>query len=60
MDNRVSPRKPPTGLSGAIMNLLSDKPFLSARVLAVRLSSTHQTIKQVLVSDLGMREFVRR
>jgi hypothetical protein len=47
-------------LSGAIMSLLSNKPFLSARVLAVRLSSTHQTIKRVLVSDRGMRQSVRR
>jgi hypothetical protein len=42
------------------MSLLSEEPFLSARVLSVRLSSKHQTIKQVLVSDLGMRKFVRR
>jgi hypothetical protein len=50
----------PIELSGAIMSLLSDEPFLSAQVLAVRLSLTHQTIEQVLVSDLGMRKFVRR
>jgi hypothetical protein len=42
------------------MSLLRDGPFLSARVLAVRLLSTHQTIKRVLVSDFGMRKFVRR
>jgi hypothetical protein len=42
------------------MSLLSDEPFLSARVLAVRLLSTHQTIKRVLVSDLGMPKFVIR
>jgi hypothetical protein len=42
------------------MSLLSDETFLSARVLAVRLSSTHQTIKRILVNDLGMRKFVRR
>jgi hypothetical protein len=60
MDDRVRPRRPSIDLSGAIMSLLSDKPFLSARVLAVRLSSTHQTIKQVLMNDLGMRQFVRR
>jgi hypothetical protein len=42
------------------MSLLSDEPFLSARVLAVQLSSTHQTIKRVLINDLGMRKFVRR
>jgi hypothetical protein len=47
-------------LSGTIMNLLSDKPFLSARILAVRLSSTHQTIEEVLVSDLGMQKFLRQ
>jgi hypothetical protein len=52
--------RPPIELSGEIMSLLSDEPFLSVRVLAVRLSSTHQTIKGVLVSDLGMRKFVRR
>jgi hypothetical protein len=52
MDDRVRPGRPPIEFSGAIMSLLSDEPFLSARVLAVRLSSTHQTIKQVLVSDL--------
>jgi hypothetical protein len=45
MDDRVRPGKPPIELSGAIMSLLSDEPFLSAWVLAVRLSSTHQTIK---------------
>jgi hypothetical protein len=56
----VKPGRPPIELSGAIMSLLSDEPFLSARVLAVRLSSTRQTIKGVLVSDLGMRKFVRR
>jgi hypothetical protein len=56
----VRPGRPPIELSGAIMHLLSDGPFLSARVLAVRLSSTHQTIKQVPVSDLGMRKVVRR
>jgi hypothetical protein len=42
------------------MSLLSDEPFLSARIFAVRLSSTHQTIEEVLVSDLGMRQFMRR
>jgi hypothetical protein len=52
MDDRVRLGRPPIELSGAIMSLLSDKPFLSARALAVRLSSTHQTIKGVLVSDL--------
>jgi hypothetical protein len=56
----VRPGRPPIELSGAIMSLLSDEPILSARVLAVRLSSTHQTIKRVLLSDLGMRKFVRR
>jgi hypothetical protein len=60
MDDWVRPGKPPIELSCAIMSLLSDKPFLSARVLAVRLSSTHQTIKRVLVSNLGMRKFMRR
>jgi hypothetical protein len=60
MDDRVRPGRPPLELSGAIMNLVSDEPFLSARVLAVRLSSTHQTIKRVLMSDLGMRKFMRR
>jgi hypothetical protein len=60
MDDRVRPGRPPIELSGAIMILLSGESFLSARVLAVRLSSTHQTIKQLLVSDLGMRKFVRR
>jgi hypothetical protein len=60
MDDRVRPGRPPIELSGANMSLLSDEPFLSARVLAVRLSSAHQTIKRVLVSDLGMRKFVRR
>jgi hypothetical protein len=60
MDDRVRPGRLPIELSGAIMSLLSDEPFLSARVLAVRLSSTHQTIKRVLMSDLGMRKFVRR
>jgi hypothetical protein len=60
MDDRVRPGRPPMELSSAIMSLLSDEPFLSARVLAVRLSSTHQTIERVLVSDLGMRKFVKR
>jgi hypothetical protein len=60
MDDQVGPGRPPTELSGALMSLLSDKPFLSARVLAIRLSSTHQTIKRVLVSALGMQKFVRR
>jgi hypothetical protein len=60
MDGRVRPGTPPIKLSGAIMSLLSDEPFLSARVIAVRLLSTHQTIKQVLVSDVGMQKFVRR
>jgi hypothetical protein len=56
MDDRVRPGRPPIELSGAIMSLLSDEPFLSVRVLAARLSSTHQTIKRVMVSDLGMRK----
>jgi hypothetical protein len=60
MDDRVTPGRPLIELSGAIMSLLSDEPFLSARVLTVRLSSTHQTIRRVLVSDLEMRKFVRR
>jgi hypothetical protein len=60
MDDWVRPGRPPIELSGAIMSLLSDESFLSARALAVRLSSAHQTIKRVLVSDLGMRKFVRR
>jgi hypothetical protein len=60
MDGRVRPGRPPIELSGAIMSLLSNEPFLSARVLAVRLPSAHQTIKRVLLSDLGMRKFVRR
>jgi hypothetical protein len=60
MDDRMRPGRPPIELSGAIMSLPSDEPFLSARVLTVRLLSTHQTIKRVLVSDLGMRKFGRR
>jgi hypothetical protein len=60
MDDREKSGRPPIELSGAIMSSLSDKPFFSARVLAVRLSSMHQTIKQVLVSELGMQKFVRR
>jgi hypothetical protein len=38
MDDRVRPERPPIELSGAIMSLLSDEPFFSARVLAVRVS----------------------
>jgi hypothetical protein len=60
MDERLRAGRPRIELFGAIMSLLSDEPFLSARILAVRLSSTHQTIKRVLVNDLGMRKFVRR
>jgi hypothetical protein len=60
MNDRVRPGMPPTELSGAIVSLLSDEPFLSVRVLTVRLSSTHYTVKRVLVSDFGMRKFVRR
>jgi hypothetical protein len=60
MDDRVRAGRHPMELSGAIMSLLSVEPFLSAGVLAVRLSAMHQTIKRVLVSDLGMRKFVRR
>jgi hypothetical protein len=60
MDDRVRPGRPLIELSVATMNLLSDEPFLSARVLAVRLSATHQTLKRVLVSDFGMPKFVRR
>jgi hypothetical protein len=60
MDGQVGPGRPPRELSGAIMSLLSHEPFLSAWVLGVRLSSTHQTIKRVLVSDLGMRKIVRK
>jgi hypothetical protein len=36
MDDRVRPGRPPIELSGAVMNLLSDKSFLLARVLVVR------------------------
>jgi hypothetical protein len=60
MDDRVRPGRPPIKFYGPIMSLLSDEPFPSARVLIVRLSSTHQTIKRVMVSDIGMRKFVRR
>jgi hypothetical protein len=60
MDDQVRLGMPPIEFSGAIMSLLSDESFLSARILAVRLSPTHQTIKRVLVRDLGMRKFVRR
>jgi hypothetical protein len=60
MDDQVRPGRPSIELSGAIMSLSSGEPFSSARVLAVRLSSTHQTINRVLVSDLGMRKLVRR
>jgi hypothetical protein len=60
MDDRVRPGRPPIELSGRIMSLLSNESFLSALVLAVRLSSMHQTIKRVLVSDLGIHKFVRR
>jgi hypothetical protein len=60
MDDQVRPGRPPIKLSGAMMSLLSDEPFLSARVLAIRLSSTHHTIKRVPVSDLGMQKFVTR
>jgi hypothetical protein len=54
MDDPVRPGRPPIELFSAIMSLLSDEPFLSARLLAVPFSSTHQTIKRVLVNDLGM------
>jgi hypothetical protein len=46
MGNRVRPGRPPIKLSGAIMSLLSDESFLSARVLAVRLLSMHQTTNE--------------
>jgi hypothetical protein len=59
MDDWVRSGRPPIELSGAIMSLLSNEPFPSARIFAVRFSSTHQTIKVVLVSDLGMRKLVR-
>jgi hypothetical protein len=59
MDDPLRSGRPPIELSGAIMSLLSEEPFLSARVLAVRLSPRHQTIKRVLVNDLGLRKFVR-
>jgi hypothetical protein len=35
MDDWVKRARPPIELSGAIMSLLRDEPFLSARVLAV-------------------------
>jgi hypothetical protein len=35
MNDRVRPERPLIELSGAIMSLLSDQPFLSARVLAI-------------------------
>jgi hypothetical protein len=60
MDDRARPGRPLIELSGAIMSWLSDGPFLSARILAVRLSLTHQTIKGVMLSDLGMQESVKR
>jgi hypothetical protein len=60
MDDWVRPGRPPMEFFGAIVSLLSDEPFISARVLVVRLSSTHQTIKRVLASDLGMRKFMGR
>jgi hypothetical protein len=60
MDDRVRQGRPPIELSGEVMRFLSNEPFLSARVVAVRLSSTHQTIKRVLVSDLGMRKLARQ
>jgi hypothetical protein len=45
MDDRVRSGRPPIEFSGAIMSSLSDEPFLSVHVLAVRPLSTHQTIK---------------
>jgi hypothetical protein len=42
------------------MAMPADEPFLSARVLAVRPSTTHKTIKHALERGLGMRAFVRR
>jgi hypothetical protein len=60
MDDRVSPRRLPIELFGAIMSLLSDEPFHVARVLAVRLSSRDQTVKRIVLHDLGMRKSGRR
>jgi hypothetical protein len=37
IDDRARPGRSPIKFSGAIMSLLSDGPFLLARVLAVRL-----------------------
>jgi hypothetical protein len=45
---------------GAISQFFSKDSFLSARILAKRLTITSRTIKETLTSDLGMRKFTRK
>jgi hypothetical protein len=52
--------RPRSDLAEAITRFLQDEPFLSARLLAKRLATSHHTIKGILEGALGLRKFARR
>jgi hypothetical protein len=59
-DDEHRPRRPVSDLGEAVSQLLKDKPFLSARVVAKRLATSPCIIKEILTRDLRTRQFPGR
>jgi hypothetical protein len=60
LDAKFKSRRQRSDIGEAISQLLSKEPFFSARVLANRRAISLQTIKEILIHELGMRKFAQR
>jgi hypothetical protein len=52
--------RPPTELSEPLGKFLNDFPFTTARMMSRQFSAHATTIKEILMRDLGLKNFARR
>jgi hypothetical protein len=57
LDDEFRSGRPCTDIGEAISQFFRKEPFLSVCVLAKRLATSPNTIKEILRHDLGMRKF---
>jgi histone-lysine N-methyltransferase SETMAR len=60
VQDEIRPGRPRSDLGNSISQMLTDEPFLSAKIIAKRLATSPHTIKSVLMQDLGMQKYSRR
>jgi hypothetical protein len=59
LDDRFESHRPRGDIGEVISQFLSEEPFISARILAKKLATSEQIIKEIRTRNLGKREFTR-